>query len=543
MSLISTLLGNNSRKVRHSARRGFGQSTVQLAVEPLEDRRVMSVSTINGGSVLPNVEVESVYYGSAWNQNPALQQQRQELDHYLKVMTDSTYMDMLNQYGVYRGSFTGDYSTVENVSGSTVTDAQVQQMLDWEIRSTPSGASLVAPDANRLYIVYTPPNVEIKDAAGDTSGFEPLVKPLTHMFGYHGSFYDPGVGTINYAVVADPAGNQQISGLTAFQQKTEVTSHELAESVTDADTVNGFRDRSGNAITNSTYLEEIGDLVNLQYANYQGYIVQKEYSNADNTGIMPDSYSLQSGNLYFVSGKTGAQTFIDSNVQSYVWDTGSWALHTVDYLTTNGQVKVTNGSAPISLTGGNTKATALTRYNGSLYMVAANNGGQSYVWRYSGPGTNWTPLTGVNTKATGLVATDSGLFMLANNNYGNGPQQVWQFNTATNSWGNPVTPPGMSGWQIVSAYGQLFMMASLNGGVIQTWQYTGYGTQWTALTGGTHVQQLAGANDALYMLGANGPHNQVWQYNGVPMSWNPLTDGSTSPSNISVDDTGKLSWF
>jgi len=538
MSLLATLFGKKNRPIRKPARRhGFGQSTVQLALEPLEDRRVMSVS-LHGGPVLTNVEVESVYYGSAWSQNPALQQQRQELDHYLNVITDSSYLDMLGQYRVARGRFTGDYQTVEDISGNTVSDAQVQQMLDWEIRSTTSGSDLVAPDANRLYIVYTPPNVEVTKSDGTNS--------LSNFYAYHSSFNDAGLGEIYYAVVAHPTGNAEISGLTAFQQQTEVTSHEMSEAVTDPqiwrDSTTGtyygtgWHDgTSGNVLGN-----EIGDLANLKYGNYQGYIVQKEYSNADNAGIMPNSFSLQSGNLYSVNGKTGARTLIDTNVQSYSWDTDGWWQNGVAYLTTGNQVKLYTGSSVVALTGANyTHATALAVYKGSIYMVAANGGGQSYVWVYNSYGTSWSKLTGDNTKATGLVTTDSGLYMLANNNFGIGPQQVWQM-TVNGGWNAETQTTDYSVSQIVSAYGQLFMRASYKGGVSQAFQWTGGG--WTALTGITNVVELAGANDNLYMLGANSGNNQVWRYNGAPLNWTPLTNGSTNPHSISVDDAGNISW-
>src|SRR5262249_6778466 len=53
----------------------------------------------HGGPLLENVGVETVYYGQAWTSDPQLRQQAQQLDAFFQDITQSTYMDMMAEYG------------------------------------------------------------------------------------------------------------------------------------------------------------------------------------------------------------------------------------------------------------------------------------------------------------------------------------------------------------------------------------------------------------------------------------------------------------
>jgi hypothetical protein len=130
-----------------------------------------------------------------------------------------------------------------------------------------------------------PPNVEATAVIGgktQTSGFE---QNLKHFYAYHDSAFDAGLGNIYYAVIANPTGNQRLDSLDVFQQMTEVGSHEMAEAVTNP-SGGGWYDSDPRSPTKG---QEIGDLANAQYDNYQGYVVQKEYSNKDKGPVMPKS--------------------------------------------------------------------------------------------------------------------------------------------------------------------------------------------------------------------------------------------------------------
>jgi hypothetical protein len=127
------------------------------------------------------------------------------------------------------------------------------------------------PNANRLYVVFVEPGTEVSQG-GWTSGHE---KGIEHFLGYHGAF---GNATqVFYAVIPYPGGiNVNISSLpNPIDGITEVTSHEVAEAATDPNLRYGWRDYGIQGEN------EIGDLANLQYGFWNGWVVQKEAGRND----------------------------------------------------------------------------------------------------------------------------------------------------------------------------------------------------------------------------------------------------------------------
>ena len=95
---------------------------------------------------------------------------------------------------------------------------------------------------------------------------------LRDFLGYHNSFTSSQGQSVYYAVIAHPTGGTvAVRGLSAFQQQTLVSTHELAEAATDPVVGSGWYDQQGG---------EVGDIVNGQYAEYHGFVLQAEYSNA-----------------------------------------------------------------------------------------------------------------------------------------------------------------------------------------------------------------------------------------------------------------------
>jgi hypothetical protein len=178
-------------------------------------------------------------------------------------------MDMLNEYGIGRGNFTdGVINLGDPPRGWVVDDSEIQSMLDTGIR----WGYFDAPTANRLYFVFTAPNVLVTAGNADSQ---------TDFLGYHSTFYDPALGSINYAVIPHPIGNADIWGFTDFQQQTAVSSHELAEAVTDPDCQTGWQD------PNFGIEGEIGDLAVGYFGLLHGYVVQAEYSNYYGGPVIP----------------------------------------------------------------------------------------------------------------------------------------------------------------------------------------------------------------------------------------------------------------
>jgi hypothetical protein len=241
-------------------------SVVAAQVEQLESRALLTV-TYHGGALLPHVEAQAVYLGSDWQNNSSLQTQTGQVDTYLATLVNSPYMDMMTNAGYNVGRGTASAGSVDNIAlnkTTGITDAQIQA----DIQAMITAGKLQAPDANRLYVVYVEPGVVVH-LGSDASN--------TTFLGYHGAFAGKNAsGTaidIHYAVIPYPgAPNFSASSqgfASNFDEMTAVTSHELAEAVTDPN-VNykalGWYDDQLNG--------EIGDLAEGNYANLSGYVVQ-----------------------------------------------------------------------------------------------------------------------------------------------------------------------------------------------------------------------------------------------------------------------------
>jgi hypothetical protein len=116
-------------------------------------------------------------------------------------------------------------------ANTVITDASIQARLQYDI----SHGIVAAPDPNRLYIVYVEPNVAVNLGNGQGTTQQGIL-------GYHGAFggtYNNAGVTIRYAVIAYPGGTEGNSvspfAPVAMDQLTSVTSHEVAEAVTDPD--------------------------------------------------------------------------------------------------------------------------------------------------------------------------------------------------------------------------------------------------------------------------------------------------------------------
>jgi hypothetical protein len=254
-----------------AARRRF----CALNVEYLEYRQLLSGGqlgnalanvTYHGGPLLQHVQVESVYYGQAWSTDANLQQQTQQLDSFLTYFTDSPYMDVLKQYNVGHGTFTGHDIIAQNPpGGKQMDDSQIRAALDAEIAT----GHLPAPTPDRLYVFFTAPGVVVT-ANGQNS--------VNDFAGYHDAFTDKAGAAVYYAVVPYPTGNVTRQRLTDFQQDTVVLSHEVSEGITDPDTQTGWFDaRRG----------EIGDLAAGQTGLLHGYVVQAVWSQAAGKAVIP----------------------------------------------------------------------------------------------------------------------------------------------------------------------------------------------------------------------------------------------------------------
>jgi hypothetical protein len=229
-SWISELLKKEPWPVSRSGRQQYRRpSPARPRVEALEDRQVPTVSFF-GGNVLPHVQAQALFLGHAFSSAPA-NTETATLDAFLKDITGGPYLQALARAGYNVGPGSAVAGAVDNTSltvGSTITDAFIRARLQADVTS----GLLQAPGANTLYVVYVQPDVAVNLGAGQGTTQQGIL-------GYHTAFVGANGAPIRYAVVVAPAGVAGNSVLpeatTAIDQLTAVTSHELAEAVTDPD--------------------------------------------------------------------------------------------------------------------------------------------------------------------------------------------------------------------------------------------------------------------------------------------------------------------
>jgi len=253
-----------------------------------------------GGPVISNVHVILVLYGSGSFLPNVTGAATPSLASFYTDITQSTFMDMLNEYsttgvtaqdgsagtnqtighGFFDGQFTINPSAANN--GTTISDAQIQT----ELLNQVSAGNLPAPvfdgqgNNNTLYMIFFPPGKTIT-LGGISScvsgGFCAYHNSTNGTFASHRLYYG-----VHPAVQPPSLCSQRCGGGSSlFDTVTNVTSHEFSEGITDPDV--------GPATTLSRPLawvdpvnNEIGDICGGQEAsvliNGTHYTVQREFS-------------------------------------------------------------------------------------------------------------------------------------------------------------------------------------------------------------------------------------------------------------------------
>jgi hypothetical protein len=270
---------------------GDDRPAVRPAVEHLEARLVPAHVTYHGGAVISHVDLETVYWGQDWTTFYNFYDQV-GLDNFASTIAQSSYLSMLGEYGVGRGNF-GGHDVVAGsqapANGATVTDDQILNMLYSEI----SHWNLHQSTGQQVYVVYLPPGVHSQHEESQLA------------LGHHDSFtawfpqWTPTAlrwsqQTVPYIVVPDPAtnpiwliaeANGRIPwGFSDFQKQTEITSHELAEALTNPAHGGWYDSNPSDYLPNGN---EIGDIANLDWTYLDGYVVQREWSNNFSRDIAP----------------------------------------------------------------------------------------------------------------------------------------------------------------------------------------------------------------------------------------------------------------
>ena len=344
-----------------SARRRRRGATPIAGFEQLESRQVPTV-TFHGGQLLANVEAQAVYLGSDWSTNASLTSQTAAFDQFLSYLVQSPYMDMLTNAGYNVGRGTADTGNIDNLALSkttSLTDAQIRS----DLQSLITSSQVKTPDANRLYVVYVEPGVVVKNGTAASN---------TSFLGYHGAFAGTTANgshaDIRYVVIPYP-GSPNFSATSQgfasnFDEQTSVTSHELAEAVTDPD-VNyktlGWYDDQLNG--------EIGDLTSKNVV-LNGYLVQDEVNKNDQV-ISPTTTTPPPPTGTLTAPQNVAVTATSPTEATITWSSVSGTQGYHIYML-NGSQAVLLGTVSSSST--SVHVTGLTSGTTVSFLVEAYNG-------------------------------------------------------------------------------------------------------------------------------------------------------------------------
>jgi len=260
----------------------------------------------NGGPVISNVQVVVVYWG-----NNVSSVVTNGITGFYQTVVDSTYLDLMYEYSTkgvnYNGNTTnqqighgtvlGPYTIIPSATSGTIDDTAIQAELQKQIKNgvLPAVSIDAQGQSNTLYTVYFPPGMTITQGGSSScvaGGF----------CAYHGTSYTNGQSgqAFQYSVMPDfGSGSGCDTGCgtgTEFQNITSASSHELAESITDAQVgfavnINGpplawYDDNYG----------EVGDLCNADQdtvsARGKTYTIQQLWSNNQNACVNGPGASL-----------------------------------------------------------------------------------------------------------------------------------------------------------------------------------------------------------------------------------------------------------
>jgi hypothetical protein len=233
-----------------------------------------------GGHVVSNAKVVQVLYGTGTYLGNIKGTTSPTIASFYSAVLNSAYVDWLTEYNtpasggtnqhIGRGTFSKQVqiTPASARNHATISDTQIQQ----EISSQVSKGKLPTPDANTIYMVSFPKGKTITQG-GSAS--------CVVFCAYHGTFKRNGQN-VYYGVLPDmsPGSGCDLGcgGNTWFNNQTSVASHELIETITDAEV--GLATVVGPPLAwYDPNNGEIGDICNAQQGSIAGFTVQTEWSN------------------------------------------------------------------------------------------------------------------------------------------------------------------------------------------------------------------------------------------------------------------------
>jgi hypothetical protein len=181
-------------------------------------------------------QVFVIYWDSWFNNNP---QVVHKVRDFFKDILTGTYMSQLAQYGVGLGKYLNEAIIPSNLPPGNLSPAQIVVNLQGWIASN----TVPLPQANLLYVIFTPQNTKIGDPAN------PL--PPECLAGFHG-----GQGNLFWAAIQEWHENPPPTNPDLFADScTWAVSHEMVEAFTNPDAVSGWAARIKNPDGTQTICE------------------------------------------------------------------------------------------------------------------------------------------------------------------------------------------------------------------------------------------------------------------------------------------------
>jgi hypothetical protein len=261
--------------------------------------------TYYGGRVDSNVQIVQVLWGTGTYLPQTTSTVTPSVSTFFQGFAGSNFMDWLdseyntvnnsfngtktNQH-IGHGAFVGQYAITPSAgaNGATVDDTAIQSELSAQVAAghLPAPAHDAAGNTTTLYALF------FRHGQNITMGGSVSLQP-GGFCAYHNTIASSAsLPETYYSVVPDLVGTTGCGGGSDFQNTTSVTSHELIETITDAEV--------GLALNSAPPLAwydnangEVADICNAEQGNFgpfldgQTYTIQYEFSNAQNSCVLP----------------------------------------------------------------------------------------------------------------------------------------------------------------------------------------------------------------------------------------------------------------
>lgn len=207
----------------------------------------------NGGPVIASPVLSTSFWGALWSDS-AHQAAAQRLNQFVQDLLNSNFMNVLSQYGVGSGKGSGRFGQASFLGKvpSQLADQDIHRVIQSSIQA---GVIREPPrnNASEVLIIFLDENTEVNDTNLGVVMCEPSGDTA---FGYHNTFTTAAGNFFYYGVIpalddacirnSCPAGSGCTLSLrlTQEQRRTQVTSHEFAEMVTDPSPPTGWYDQS-----------------------------------------------------------------------------------------------------------------------------------------------------------------------------------------------------------------------------------------------------------------------------------------------------------